>query len=258
MSLSPLWKPSLNDIENSQMLSFINFVNNKYNLQNSNYLDLHRWSTECHEDFWLALLDFVDIKYTGKKTPVISGDLMEPGLKWFENIKLNFAENLLIRNDDTIAIEAYHENSDKKKISYKKLNNDVATVTNYLKKVGIKEGDVVAAIMPNIPEAIIMMLASSSLGAIWTSCSPEFGENSILERFSQVNPTVLIVTDGYTFKGKYFSLCNKVSKIVDKLSSLKKSIGVNHIEKIVWNEPKFISYSKILELYETRCHLEIG
>ena len=251
MNPKPLWTPRLDDIEKSHMSSFINFVNTKYDLKHSSYLDLHQWSVESYQQFWLALLDFLNIKYSGKPNPVVNDNLMKPGLKWFENIKLNFAENLLSRKDDVIAVEAYHENSEKKTLSYKKLNNNVATVANYLKSIGVKEGDVVAAIMPNIPETIVFMLASSSLGAIWTSCSPEFGENSILERFTQVNPAVLVATDGYTFKGKYFSLSNKVSKIVDKLPSLKKSIGVNYIKEIVSDEHKFISYLEILKLYKT-------
>ena len=251
MSSNPLWNPNLNDIENSQMSSFIHFINNKYNLQNSNYSDLHRWSTEFYEDFWSSLLDFLEIKYDGEITPVISANSMEPGLKWFENVGLNFAENLLSRNDDSIAIESYTEDSQKNSLSYKELNNTVASIAYYLKKIGVKERDVVAAIMPNIPETIVVMLASASLGAIWTSCSPEFGENSILERFSQVNPTILVATDGYLFKNTYFPISEKVSKIVDKLPSLKKAIAFNYVKEIEWDDSKFISYSNILELYKT-------
>ena len=135
--------------------------------------------------------------------------------KFFPDAKLNYAENLLKFNTNKLAIESYNEDGSKVTLTYSQLNDKVICLSSYLESIGIQSGDRVAVVMPNIPETIIMMLAATSLGAIWTSCSPDFGINAILDRFEQVQPKVLLVTDGYMFKGKYFSIKDKINKIYE-------------------------------------------
>ena len=231
MISKPLWEPSVTDVEKTQMTLFIKYINNKYGLEYSIYSQIYKWSIDSMEDFWESLLEFLDINFSGDTNPVINRNQIKPGVKWFENVKLNFAENLLSKNDESIAIEAHREDGNKRLLTYIQLNESVASASAYLKSIGIKDGDRIAAVMPNIPETIIMMLASTSIGAIWTSCSPEFGENAILERFSQVDPKVLISTDGYLFKGTYFSISNKISRIASKLSNLSSTIIIDYIKK---------------------------
>ena len=226
-----LWNPSSEFIDASHINRFIGEINKEFKVDITSYHDLHNWSVNHIDDFWKKVLSFSNIYYHGEIEEVIDNKAKMPGAEWFKGIKLNYAENLLKFNNDNLAIESYNEDGTRVTLTYKELNNKVAALSSYLKSIGIKEGDRIAAVMPNIPETIIMMLASSSLGAIWTSCSPDFGINAVLDRFQQVNPKVLLVTDGYMFKGKYFSIKEKVKKISIKLDSLIKVVGVDYIDK---------------------------
>ena len=252
MVKKPLWSPSSELINNCNISQFINEVNKEFKLDISSYKSLHDWSINSLNDFWMKVLSFSDIIYDGEVTQVIDDKTRMIGAKWFEGIKLNYAENLLKFNDNQIAIESYSENGTKTTLTYSELNNQVAAVSSYLESIGIREGDRIAAIMPNIPETIIMMLASSSLGAIWTSCSPDFGINAILDRFEQVSPKVLLVSDGYMFKGKYYSINDKIERISKQLSSIMKIIGVNYVKQISLNDPtRFINWSNIIKENKT-------
>ncbi len=252
MVKKPLWSPSAELINNCNISQFINEVNKEFKLDISSYKSLHDWSINSLNDFWMKVLSFSDIIYDGEVTQVIDDKTRMIGAKWFEGIKLNYAENLLKFNDNQIAIESYSENGTKTTLTYSELNNQVAAVSSYLESIGVREGDRIAAIMPNISETIIMMLASSSLGAIWTSCSPDFGINAILDRFEQVSPKVLLVSDGYMFKGKYYSINDKIERISKQLSSIMKIIGVNYVKQISLNDPtRFIAWSNIIKENKT-------
>tara|TARA_B100001540_G_scaffold304832_1_gene315024 strand:+ start:465 stop:2402 length:1938 start_codon:yes stop_codon:yes gene_type:complete len=252
MVKKPLWSPSSELINNCNISQFINEVNKEFKLDISSYKSLHDWSINSLNDFWMKVLSFSDIIYDGEVTQVIDDKTRMIGAKWFEGIKLNYAENLLKFNDNQIAIESYSENGTKTTLTYSELNNQVAAVSSYLESIGVREGDRIAAIMPNISETIIMMLASSSLGAIWTSCSPDFGINAILDRFEQVSPKVLLVSDGYMFKGKYYSINDKIERISKQLSSIMKIIGVNYVKQISLNDPtRFINWSNIIKENKT-------
>ena len=231
MSNKKLWVPSKELIENCQLTKFIKQINDKYRVNIQTYNDCHSWSIENIEYFWKDFLYFSNIKYSGNIENVVDNLSKFPGAKWFPDIKINYAENLLKFNNTRIAIESYTEDGKKNQLTYNDLNQKVSILASYLKSLKVGPGDRVAAVMPNIPETIIGMLATASLGAIWTSCSPEFGESAILDRFEQVSPKILIASDGYTFKGKYFSIHNKINNLSKNLSSLKKLILVNFINK---------------------------
>ena len=154
MVKKPLWSPSTELINNCNISQFINEVNKEFELDISSYKSLHDWSVNSSNDFWMKVLSFSDIIYDGEVAQVIDDKTRMIGAKWFEGIKLNYAENLLKFNDDQIAIESYSENGTKTTLTYSELNNQVAAVSSYLESIGIREGDRIAAIMPNISETI--------------------------------------------------------------------------------------------------------
>ena len=225
-----LWTPSSKKSDASKMTQFINFINHKYNASIDDYLKLHDWSINNISLFWDSISVFFKIKFS-----TLSDCVFKPGKKiyeskWFNGARLNYAENLLRTEDsDKIAIEFFNELGDKKTITYGRLNKDVSVISNLFQNNGLKKGDRVAAMMPNIPETIISSLACASLGGVWSSCSPDFGEKAILDRFEQINPKILIVCNGYTFKGKKYSTASRIDVLVSKLKSVKCVILVDYI-----------------------------
>ncbi len=249
-----LWEPSSELIQASNLKRFINEVNLDYNLNLNSYADLHNWSIDNIEKFWSKTFSFSKIIYEGEIVSVIDDASKMPGNEWFKGVKLNYAENLLRHNTDCIAIEFYNESNQKIVLTYKNLHQRVASLSSFLRSIGVKSGDRVAAVIPNIPEAIIMMLASSSIGAIWTSCSPDFGVNAILDRFEQVNPKVLLVSDGYIFKGKYFSIDSKIKLISDKLSSLTSIVSVDYVKEssLIGKIDKVVPWGQLIDEYKEK------
>ena len=215
----------------------------------STYNELHAWSVSSPIDFWKAIIEFNEIIYQGSLEPSSEDGMKMPGTRWFPNMKLNFAQNLLRINNNKIAIESHREDGTITQISYKQLYDKVKSSSEYLSSIGVVSGDRVAAIIPNTAEAIILMIATASLGAIWTSSSPDFGEDAILERFQQIAPKILVASDGYSFKGKYFSIDNKVARIAKKLDSVKAIISIDYIKRSEILDSRLINY-KVLEEYE--------
>ena len=187
-----LWNPSEESISKTHLYKLQKYINKKYNIKLNNYNQLHNWSINNIDSFWSTMWNQLDIIYSKKYSAVIDNENIMLESNWFLDSKLNFAENLLRYKTNDIAIEFINENNIHQKISYRDLYNQVAKVSYSFKKLGIKEGDRVAAVMPNIPETIICMLAASSIGAIWSSCSPDFGVKGILDRFKQINPKIFI------------------------------------------------------------------
>ena len=225
-----LWTPSNKKSDASKMTQFINFINHKYNTSIDDYLKLHDWSINNISLFWDSISVFFKIKFS-----TLSDSVFKPGKriyesKWFNGARLNYAENLLDTEDtDKIAIEFFNELGDKKTITYGRLSKDVSVISNLFQNNGLKKGDRVAAMMPNIPETIISSLACASLGGVWSSCSPDFGEKAILDRFEQIKPKILIACNGYTFKGKKYSTASRIDVLVSKLKSVKCVILVDYI-----------------------------
>ena len=246
MSVKPIWNPSEDLVAQSNLTSFQKYINNKYSTNFKTYDNLHKWSVNSLNDFWSSLIEHEKIIYKGSLHPHIDGDISMPGTKWYPNMKLNFAQNLLKFNDDSIAIESHSESGKILKISFKELNQKVDTCCNYLKSIGVSPGDRVASVTPNISESVILMLSTAKLGAIWTSCSPDFGEQAILDRFKQVLPKVLITTDGYSFKGKYFSIVDKVINVSKKINSLECIIAIDYIQNCKINDSRTQRYTDLV------------
>ena len=241
-----LWKPSKDQINSSQLEAFRLQVNSRFNLKIENYSELHSWSISNINDFWKAIWEFMAIKCSSNYNQVVDDENKMPGAKWFDGLLFNFAENLLRIKSDKAAIIFQSENADSKIISYNELYDEVEKVASTLRKMGIKNGDRIVGIMPNLPETVIAMLATTSIGAIWSSCSPDFGTQGILDRFTQINPKIIFASDGYFYKGKSFDSLNKLKNLLNQLPSVRKVIITPFVREnpdissinnsLVWND----------------------
>ena len=221
-----LWQPSEKQVQDTNMFHFITFVNERYGLDIGGYDDLYKWSIERIPDFWAAVWDFIGVVASAPYETVVDDLSKMPGARWFEGARLNFAENLLRFRDDEVAIVSRGENRKPVSLTYAALYKEVAAVAAALRDAGVKKGDRVAGFMPNIPEAVIAMLAATSIGATWSSCSPDFGIKSILDRFGQIEPTVLFAADGYSFKGRPVDCLERITQIEQHIVSIKKIVIV--------------------------------
>jgi acetoacetyl-CoA synthetase len=224
----PIWTPSPEKVESSHMYQYMRAMSNKTDQSYDTYSKLYDWSVNHIEEFWNSIWELADIRHSKKFDAVLNGKEIW-NTKWFEGARLNFAENLLRFEDDKTAIVSWTENRDPVNYTYKELNRKVAACASGLKKLGLAKGDRVAAFIPNIPEAIIAMLATTSIGAIWSSCSPDFGFQSVLDRFGQIKPKVLIAADGYSYNGKNFDSTPKINQVVDSIHSIEKIIIVSNL-----------------------------
>ena len=223
-----LWSPS--EIENSQAWKFMQEVNQKHNLKLKNFHELYEWSCQSSEHFWDFFLDFSSIIVDKGSSNILKNGANLLESEWFPDAKLNFAENLLSRRDDSDAVIFWGEDLYKTSLTYNELYAQVANLSIWLRGMGVKKGDRIAGFLPNMPEAIVSMLATSSLGAIWTSCSPDFGVQSVLDRFGQVEPKVFICVDAYLYNGKVFNCLEKNQSIILKLPSIERTILVRYVD----------------------------
>lgn len=227
--MKEMWRPSKDRIEKSQMYQLMKICSSKYGFEN-NYQSFHEFSVEEKGEFWKELIDFYDLKINGDLN-VICEDMRFEKYGWFPQAQLNFAENLLLKGkDESVALNFVHESGLKKEYSYKDLKDLVSSFQNSLQEF-FKEGDILAAYMPNIPETIISMLGATSLGGVFTSTSSDFGIEGVLDRFSQSRPKVLVAAAGYEYGGKYFDQTEKIQKISDSLDCLEKIIIVDFLNK---------------------------
>lgn len=224
-----MWQAKESFIRTTAMHRFSELLKQKYKLENSSYQRIHRFSVENPADFWKEFADFSGIIFSKKAKQIVDNPQKLPGAEWFSGAKLNFAENLLKRNDNHHALIFRGEEQIKKELSYAELNVAVRKKAAALRRAGIKKGDRIAAFMPNMPETVIMMLAASALGAVWSSVSPDFGINGVLDRFSQISPKVIIAADGYFYKGKAIDTQEKLKKIIEKLPSAEIVILAEYI-----------------------------
>ena len=223
-----LWSPS--EIENSQAWKFMQEVNQKHNLKLKNFHELYEWSCQSSEHFWDLFLDFSSIIVDKGSSNILKNGANLLESEWFPDAKLNFAENLLSRRDDSDAVIFWGEDLYKTSLTFNELYAQVANLSIWLRGMGVKKGDRIAGFLPNMPEAIVSMLATSSLGAIWTSCSPDFGVQSVLDRFGQVEPKVFICVDAYLYNGKVFNCLEKNQSIILKLPSIERTILVRYVD----------------------------
>jgi len=226
-----LWKPSPARIEAANMTAFMKRVNEDWSRDIQDYDSLHAFSLQEREKFWTSLCDFAGLKaQTWGERVLLDGDKM-PGAQFFPDARLNFAENLLAKNDDSEALVFWGEDKVKRSLSWKSLNEEVSVFAQALRQQGVKKGDRVCAFMPNMPETIVAMLAATSLGATWSSTSPDFGVNGVLDRFGQIEPAILVAVEGYHYNGKTHDCLEKVKQIVDQLPTLKRCIVVPYIRE---------------------------
>ncbi|MFP3920730.1 MAG: acetoacetate--CoA ligase [Dichotomicrobium sp.] len=225
----PLWRPGRAAIENSNLRVFMRYLHRAYGAYFHDTRDLHAFSVRAPELFWSALWDFLGfIGDKGAPPYLIDGDRM-PGARFFPDARLNFAENLLRRSDDETALIFRAEDKLERRMSWAELNAQVSRLQQALRAHGVGEGDRVAAILPNAPETIVALLAASSLGAVFSSCSPDFGVKGVMDRFGQIEPKVLIGCDGYYYNGKRIAIGEKLAEISRQLPGLEAVLVADYL-----------------------------
>ena len=222
----PLWQPSAEQVAAANLTRFMAAAEKRWERRLGDFAALYRWSVEEREEFWQSLWDFGGvIAETAGTRVLVDGEKM-PGARFFPGARLNFAENLLRHRGGGDAIVFWAEDKVKRRLSRAELNDTVSRLAQALAADGVGSGDRVAGYLPNMPETVIAMLAAASLGAVWSSCSPDFGVKGVLDRFGQIEPKVLILADGYFYNGKAFDCLDKAREIQLQLPSLKRVVVV--------------------------------
>ena len=227
---APLWRPSAERVAGAVVTRFIEAVNERYRAGAHDYHTLQRWSCERPEEFWAAVWDESSVVAETRGERVLVDPERIPGARFFPDARLNFAENLLRRRDEGDAIVFRGEEQVERRLSWNELAAAVARFQQELRDAGVCRGDRVAAFLPNLPEAIIGMLATASLGAVWSSCSPDFGVRGVLDRFSQIDPKVLITADGYFYKGRRHDSLERARRIAAGLPGLERVLVVPYLD----------------------------
>ena len=228
MSDTPLWIPAAERAAASQVQAFIAEVDRRHGLRLAGYRDLHAWSVAHPDLFWSLVWDFCDV-IGDKGERLVADHGKMPGARYLPDATLNFAENLLRRSDNGEAIVFRGEDKVVTRLTWAELDALVSRVQQALRAAGVGVGDRVAAMLPNGPEAVAMVLATTSIGAIWSSCSPDFGERGVLDRFGQIEPKVFVAVDGYWYNGKPIRLVDKLKPIVEQLPSAKAVVIVDYL-----------------------------
>jgi len=224
-----LWQPSAERVAQSNITAFIARVNARWQAGAADHASLYEWSIREPERFWESVWDFAGILGDKGTAPFLVDGTRMPGAKWFPNARLNFAENLLRRRDDQVAMVFWGEDKVKRQLSFRELHEQVSRLAQALRALGVEPGDRVAGFMPNMPETISAMLAASSIGAIWSSCSPDFGVQGVLDRFGQIEPKVLFCVDGYHYGGKTHDSLERVREIAARLPTLERVVVVPYV-----------------------------
>ncbi len=225
----PLWAPSKERQEASNMTRFINELNRTHDLHISSYRQLYEWSVNEISDFWAVMWEFAGIRASQQYDVVIDDLHRFPGARWFPGARLNFAENLLRFRDNRPALIFRGETEKASRMSYAELYDTVGRLARALQGLGVGTGDRVVGYLPNLPETVIAMLAAASLGAVWSSCATDIGPSAAIERLGQVEPKVLFTADGYFYKGKTFDTLPHAAEVVRGIPSLRKVVVVSYI-----------------------------
>ena len=223
-----LWKPSSVEISAANITSLQEMIARQENLDLSDYAAFYQWSLQQPEKFWSAIWDHSDVIALHKgETVLVKGEHMLDA-RWFPQARLNFAENLLRRRDNKDALVFWGEDRIKQHVSHAELYDKVSQLAQALKALGVAEGDRVAGYLPNIPETVMAMLATSSIGAVWSSCSPDFGVDGVVDRFGQIEPKVLFAADGYFYNNKQYDSLDKIAEIQKRIPGLERLVMVPH------------------------------
>ena len=226
----PIWIPSEERIKAANLTRFINLVNERFGLKLNTYHDLQKWSVNNIPNFWALIWEFGEVRASVPYESVVTNldDML--GVTWFPGARLNFAENLLRYRDDRTALTFRGEGQEAVRLTYAQLYDKVARLAEALRQSGVKVGDRIAGFMPNMIETVIAMLAATSLGAIWSSCSPDFGVKGILDRFQQIEPKILFTANGYSYNGRVFDSLERVSSVLGEIPSVEKVIVVPYTD----------------------------
>jgi acetoacetyl-CoA synthetase len=231
MAEKPLWQPGQERIEEANVTHFARQAIRDWRLGFNTYPDFYRWTTDHPEQFWESLWKFANVRASAKSGRVlVDGDRM-PGARWYPDARMNFAENLLRRRDAATALVFWGEDKVKRRLTHRELWEQVSRMVQALRALGVKPGDRVAAYLPNMPEAASAMLAAASIGATFSTCSPDFGVQGVLDRFGQIAPVALFAADGYYYNGRQIDSLEKVSEIAQKLPSLKRVVIVPYVSE---------------------------
>ncbi len=244
-----LWQPTDTEIRDTNLYRFMESVNERFNTRFEDYSRLHQWSVDHLDDFWATVWDFVEIQSSKPYKSVIDDPVRMPGAKWFQGAELNFAQNLLRYRDDHTALIFRGEDKVRKTLTYAQLYEQVARLSGPLRDTGVQAGDRVVGFVPNMPESIVAMLAATSIGAVWSSCSPDFGIKGVLDRFGQIKPKVLFTADGYYFKGKPIDSLARIADILKELPSIEKVIVIPYLNDHpeIGHVPYAVHYADFLD-----------
>jgi len=225
-----LWKPKTSFINNSNLKQFEQWLQNEKGLSFDNYEELWQWSIDQIEDFWESIAQYFGVIFHVPYQQVLDTRVM-PGAKWFEGATLNYAEHIFRQQTTQRPALIFQNELEKRRVSWEELSEQVKAIQQFLQQQGIQKGDCVAGYLPNIPEAVACFLAVNSLGAVWTCCSPDFGEPTVIERFSQIQPKLLLAVDGYNYNGKGFSRLDAIHNIRKAIPSIEQTLFIPYLDK---------------------------
>ncbi|HZI42501.1 MAG TPA: acetoacetate--CoA ligase, partial [Gemmatimonadaceae bacterium] len=262
----PLWAPSLDDVAQANLTRFIADAGDRASVAVRDYAELYAWSIARPAEFWGAVWDFCgivsdrDANGAAWRSVVIGADRVAPpdpdrGPRWFDGARLSFTENLLRFRDDHAAIVSWNELGAQRRLTYAQLYEEVTRLAAALREHGVRVGDRVAGFMPNIPETVVAMLATASIGAIWSSCSPDFGVQGVFDRFGQIEPRILFCADGYRYAGKEIDSLRTVKRIAEQVSTIERVVVVSYLrdEPAVSVVPRAVRYSDFIAGSEARA-----
>ena len=247
-----LWQPSPERKAAANLTRFIDYVNQTWKAGASDYPSLYDWSIREPEQFWQSIWNFCGVIGDMGAAPYLLDGGKMPGARWFPQARLNFAENLLRRRDSETAIVFWGENAVRRKMSYAELYDLVSRTAQAMRALGVAPGDRVAGFMPNMPETIVAMLATTSIGAIWSSCSPDFGVQGVLDRFGQIELKILFCVDGYYYSGKTHDTLARVQEIARQLPTLQKVVVVPYLiaKPLVSEIPNAVNLNSFIAAFE--------
>jgi len=226
---NPLWTPSPERVANAQITTFAKVAGERHGVDLSDYPKLHAWSVAEQDSFWNEVWDQFGVIASSRGETVLENRERMPGARWYPQARLNFAENLLRRRDDDIAIVFHGEDRVVRTLTFAELHDQVSRLAQALSAMGVEQGDRVAGYLPNMPETIVAMLATTSLGAIWSSCSPDFGVRGVVDRFGQIEPKVLFTADGYHYAGKEHDCLEKARQVLAEIPCIQQVVVVPYL-----------------------------
>lgn len=229
--MGPLWEPSEERVKNANITRFIDLVNKRYSLDIRDFHGLYDWSIENREGFWTSIWDFGGVIASKPYDRVLEDSPTMMGAKWFIGSRLNFAENLLRFRDDKIALVFKGEGQNTVRMTYAELYDEVARMAAALRGAGVVTGDRIAGYVPNMMHTVVAMLAATSIGAIWSSCSPDFGIKGVLDRFGQIEPKILFTANGYYYNGKAHDSLARIAGIIKELPGIEKIVVIPYTEE---------------------------